>query len=140
MRRTMIGVGEQVNGPNSYYLCFAKAAKNRVESFYVTTLNGAHEIIRTYEVTRGLVNRTMVHPREVFWFAIKDMAADIIVAHNHPSGRVDPSSEDMDITKRLCDAGNLLGIHVLDHLIIGKDGFFSFCEHSILPEAKEYEP
>lgn len=137
MRKTFIGVGEHVAGPNSYYLCFAKYRNRRVESFYVSTLNGAHEIIHTYEVSRGLVNRTVVHPREVFWFAIKDMASAIIVAHNHPSGNIEPSPEDIDVTTCLQKAGELLGINLLDHLIVSRNGYYSFVDHGIINTTKD---
>ena len=95
-------------------------ANKRQEHFIVLTLNGAHQVIKRHVITIGLVNRTLVHPREVFFPAIKDNAAAIIIAHNHPSGQPEPSSDDRETTRRLALAGELLGIQVLDHLIIGK--------------------
>lgn len=99
------------------------------EHFVVLTLNGAHEVINTHVISVGLVNRTLVHPREVFRPAIKDNATSVIVAHNHPSGNLEPSAEDGEIYGRLKDAGELLGITVLDSIIIGKNGgIYSFLE------------
>ncbi|HOJ95347.1 MAG TPA: DNA repair protein RadC [Methanospirillum sp.] len=90
------------------------------EHFLVTTLNGASEVINTRTVTMGLLNHSLVHPREVFADAITDRAAAIICIHNHPSGNPDPSSEDIAVTRQLADAGTILGISLLDHLIITK--------------------
>ena len=83
-------------------------------------------------VAIGIVNRSLVHPREVFRRAITDNAAAIIVAHNHPSGSLEPSDEDHEVTRRLVEAGQLLGISVLDHLVISREGYFSFLEHSLI--------
>lgn len=116
------GVAESsVGSPRDLMPLFRRWARARTESFFMLTLDGGHRPIHVYEVTRGLVNRTIVHPREVFWYAIKDMAVAIVVGHNHPSGRVDPSPEDCDITRRLADAGHILGIKLLDHLVVGWD-------------------
>jgi len=98
------------------------------EHFLVVTLNGAHEVIRVHVVSIGIVNRALVHPREVFRPAFLDNAVAIIMAHNHPSGNFEPFEEDKEITKRLKDSGELLGIEVLDSLIISKRGFYSFLE------------
>jgi DNA repair protein RadC len=89
----------------------------------VLTLDGAHQILSISIVSIRLVRETIVHPREVFSRAIRDMATAIIVCHNHPSGQTMPSEEDLEVTKRLMDAGNLLGIPLIDHLIIAKGGF-----------------
>ena len=102
-----------------------------VENFIVVTLSGAHKVLNIHEVTRGIANKVMVHPREVFRRAIADNAVAIIVAHNHPSGQLVPSDEDKAITRRLQEAGELLGITVLDHLILGRDTYLSFVECSL---------
>lgn len=107
---------------------FAKLVNRKTETFAVLTLNGAHEAIRMREVSRGLVNRSLVHPREVFEGAIRDRAVAVIVAHNHPSGNVEPSPEDRDVVQRLYKAGQTLGILVLDSLIVGARGYYSFLE------------
>jgi DNA repair protein RadC len=90
------------------------------------TLNSAHAVIKRHVVTKGLVNRTIVHPREVFYHAIKDFASSLVVVHNHPSGDTTPSGEDDEITYRLLECAEILGFHLLDHLIIAKCGFFSY--------------
>jgi DNA repair protein RadC len=100
----------------------------RTECFLVVTLDASHTIIRVHEVTRGLVDRSLVHPREVFQRAVEDLAAAIIVAHNHPSGSLDPSAEDLVATRKLVGASKVLGIPVLDHLIFTKEGFNSIKE------------
>ena len=104
-----------------------------VECFVCITLNGSHKIIGTYIVSKGLVNQTIVHPREVFRPAIADNAVAVIIAHNHPSGNLEPSAEDKGTTRRIKEAGNILGIKVLDHLIVSPSvqGYFSFLEENI---------
>lgn len=93
------------------------------EAFAVLALDAGNKPIGPAKiVTLGLLDRNQVHPREVFSDALKDRAASIIVAHNHPSGNPNPSSEDMVLTKRLVRAGELLGIKVLDHLILSPAG------------------
>ena len=95
------------------------------EHLIVITLNNNHNPISVIIASIGLVNKTIVHPREVFVCAIKDMASGIIVCHNHPSGSLEVSQEDIEITERLCGAGKILGIKVVDHLIFTKTGYKS---------------
>lgn len=102
------------------------------ECFFCLSLNGANRIIATEMITKGLVNRTMVHPREVFISAIKNRSAGIIVAHNHPSGVLTPSKEDLQVNLRLQEAGKLIGIEVLDHLIFSSRGFISMVEEGYM--------
>lgn len=89
------------------------------ENVVTVTLSGAHEVLSVRMITRGLVNQSQLHPREVFADAITDRAAAIILVHNHPSGNLSPSIQDQNITERMAEAGKILGIQVLDHLIIG---------------------
>jgi DNA repair protein RadC len=105
------------------------------EHLVVVTLNAANCVIGVHEITTGLVNQTPVHPREAFVKAIEDHAVSVVFAHNHPSGSTEPSLEDMGITRLLCASGRILRIPVLDHLIIGKGGFTSFCR--LYPEMFE---
>ena len=100
-------------------------ADKKKEYFLCLTLNGAGEVIQTRVVTVGLLDSSQVHPREVFADAITDRAAGIIVAHNHPSGKVEPSPQDVAITRQLAEAGAVLGIELLDHLIITRKGWLS---------------
>jgi len=103
------------------------------ECFVSITLDGGHKIIGVYVVSQGLVNRTLVHPREVFRPAIADNATAVIIAHNHPSGNLTPSVEDRDVTRRMKQAGDILGIKVLDHIIVAPcvAGYFSLLEGNI---------
>ncbi|MBP5162837.1 MAG: DNA repair protein RadC [Spirochaetales bacterium] len=98
------------------------------EHFLVVMLNGAHELMGVNLVTIGLVNRTLVHPREVFSDPIRMRATAIILAHNHPSGNLDPSPDDLEVTLRLKKAGLLLGIEVLDHIIFSSEDYRSMAE------------
>ena len=122
----------KVSCPADSYAALKRFTRKRQEHFIVLTLDGSHSIIGIRIVSIGLVNRTVVHSREVFTWAIKDNSVAIILAHNHPSGKVDPSPEDREITQRLVQAGQIVGIEVLDHLIISKLGYFSFLEHGLL--------
>jgi DNA repair protein RadC len=103
-------------------------ADRRQEHFLTVSLNGAHEVNAVRVVTMGLVNRTVVHPREVFADPLTDRATAVIVAHNHPSGNNQPSIEDREITRRLIEAGTILGIQLLDHIIFSETGYYSFLE------------
>lgn len=102
------------------------------EYFLCISLNGASEVIGNRVVTVGLLNTNQVHPREVFADAISDRAASIILAHNHPSGALKPSPDDITTTRQLVDAGNILGISVLDHIIISKKGYISLKEKGLM--------
>jgi DNA repair protein RadC len=95
------------------------------EHFVVLTLDGANRLISNTVVFQGTLNQSLVHPREIFAKAIEDRAANIIVAHNHPSGSVEPSFEDIEITHKLKEAGQLLGINVLEHIIVSKTAYKS---------------
>jgi DNA repair protein RadC len=102
------------------------------EHFLCISLNGANEVITTRVVSIGLVNKTQVHPREVFADPITDRASAVILAHNHPSGNLAPSKEDLLITRQLKEAGETLGIMVLDHVIFNHKGHYSFLENNCL--------
>ena len=99
------------------------------EHFMVLTLDGAHAVIDSHITSIGTLNKTILHPRDVFRAAIKDNAAAVILAHNHPSGHTNPSKEDREGTERMVKAGRLLGINVLDHVIVTRYGYHSFAEH-----------
>jgi len=104
-------------------------ADRRQEHFLCISLNGAHEVIQTRVVTIGLVDQSHVHPREVFADPITDRACAVILAHNHPSGQLMPSHDDIHVTERLKVAGDVLGIKVLDHIIFSAKGYYSLAEH-----------
>ena len=101
------------------------------ENFVVVLLNTKNEVIETPLVSVGTLSASLVHPREVFKPAIRASAASVILAHNHPSGKTEPSREDREVTRRLGEAAEVLGIEVLDHVIVG-DGYFSMKEHGML--------
>lgn len=107
-------------------------ANREKEHFITISLNGAHEVIATRVVTVGLVNSSQIHPREVFADAIADRACAVVAAHNHPSGNVAPSEADRKVTRVLLEAGKLLGITFLDHIIFSSEGFYSFQESDTL--------
>ena len=102
------------------------------EYFKILILNTKNEVISYEEISVGSLNTSIVHPREVFLQAIKKSAASIILVHNHPSGNPQPSKEDISITKRLIEAGKILGIGVLDHIIIAANGYVSLKEESLM--------
>jgi len=124
-------IGKQVHTAADVYPLLKPYGLKRQEHFVVVTLSGAHQIIRIECVSKGIINKTIVHSREVFRRAIISNAAAVIIAHNHPSGQMVPSDEDRAITKRLVEAGEIIGISVLDHLIITRIGYMSFIEQGI---------
>jgi DNA repair protein RadC len=110
-----------------------KPYKNKKQEYFLTLyLDGANNLLETKIITIGTLNQSLVHPREVFSYAIEKRCASIIVAHNHPSGVLKPSSEDIQVTNRLKESGKILGIELLDHLIFTNEGFISLQEEGIL--------
>lgn len=107
-------------------------ADKKQEYFVCISLNGTNEVIEKRIVTVGLLDKTQVHPREVFADVITDRAAAVIFAHNHPSGELKPSSSDLKIHEQLTEAGKILGINVLDQIIISKKGYYSFQEDGLI--------
>lgn len=105
---------------------------SRKEYFLTLLLDGKNRIIRRVQVSEGSLNQSIVHPREVFIPAVKESAAAVILIHNHPTGDPAPSSEDIAITRRLKEAGEIIGIKVLDHIIIGDGEYLSFVERGLL--------
>lgn len=105
---------------------------SRKEYFLTLLLDGKNRIIRRVQVSEGSLNQSIVHPREVFIPAVKESAAALILVHNHPTGDPSPSSEDMAITRRLKEAGEIIGIKILDHIIIGDGEYLSFVERGLL--------
>jgi DNA repair protein RadC len=103
-----------------------------VEEFHLLALDSQSQVLRTVLVTRGLLNSSLVHPREVFRPAIAEAAAGIIVVHNHPSGDPTPSAEDRTVTRQLAAAGSLLDLPLYDHVIIAGDRFLSFSAEGLL--------
>ena len=112
-------------------------AVSEKEHFLLVTLNGGHEILQIHVITVGTLNRTLIHPREVFTTAMRDNAAAIIVSHNHPSGNCQPSEEDIAVTETLEKVSVIMGIELLDHVIVSRETFFSFLEHKMLNSEKK---
>ena len=131
-RRRIRPAGLRIEHPTDILPLVRHYADRKQEYLLCTSLNGGGEIIATRVVTVGLVDRNQVHPREVFAEAITDRAAAVIVAHNHPSGNVQPSLADTRVTKRLAEAGRLLGIDMLDHIIFTHAAYFSFAEAELM--------
>jgi DNA repair protein RadC len=126
--------GQRIRTPQDIYNLIRHHADRRQERFICISLNGAHEVLAVRIVTIGLVNRTIVHPREVFADPLHDRASACIVAHNHPSGELNPSGEDNEITAKLRAAADILGIHFLDHLIFSENAWFSYRQSGLIPE------
>jgi len=102
------------------------------EHFLCATINGANEILNIRVVSIGLIDRSPVHPREVFADALADRASGVIVAHNHPDGTLEPSAADISVTAQLKAAGRIVGIELLDHIIFNRTAYFSFLEEGSL--------
>jgi DNA repair protein RadC len=103
-----------------------------VEEFRLLALDTQHRVVRELLITRGLLDSSLVHPREVFRAAIAEAAAGIVVVHNHPSGNPAPSADDRAVTRQLTEAGRLLDVPVYDHVIVGGARYFSFAEAGLL--------
>ncbi len=107
-------------------------AVSKKEHFLLLTLNGSHEIIQIHVVSIGTLNRTLIHPREIYGTAMREDAAAIIVCHNHPSGNCEPSEEDIDVTHNLERVGEIMGIELLDHIIVCRESYYSFLDNKML--------
>lgn len=133
MKQSTVMRKAKLSSPNDVVNFFsAELNESKVEKFIAVLLNTKNEIINWDVISIGSLNASIVHPREVFNRAIKRSAASLIVVHNHPSGHIDPSREDINITKRLFEAGQLIGIPLIDHIIIGRDKYYSFKEENQL--------
>ena len=131
-RRRIKPEGARIETPADLLPHVRHFADRKQEHFLCATINGAHEILNIRVVSIGLVDRTPVHPREVYADAVSDRASAVIVAHNHPSGGLEPSQSDIAITAQLKSAGDILGIDLLDHIIFNRTGYFSFLEEGKL--------
>jgi DNA repair protein RadC len=121
-----------ITEPNHVIPLLSDIVNKQQECFLCISLNGANEVIEKRLVTVGLLNNCQVHPREVFADVITDRAASVIFAHNHPSGEVNPSNSDLKIQEQLTEAGKILGINIIDHIIVSKTGYYSFQEHGLI--------
>lgn len=131
-RRRIKPEGVKIETPADLLPHVRHYADRKQEHFLCASINGANEILNIRVVSIGLIDRSPVHPREVFADALGDRAAAVIVAHNHPSGGVQPSASDLKITAQLKAAGDILGITLLDHIIFDRNNYFSFLEEGKL--------
>jgi len=136
-KRFLIKDGIKVKNAEDVVRLTEELKDKKQEYFLTLTLDGASNLIQKRTVFIGTLNQSLVHPREVFADAISDRAAGIIFVHNHPSGDVEPSKEDIILTTRLIEAGKIAGIEVIDHIIVSKNGHFSFQAEGLLSSNKE---
>jgi len=127
-RRRIKPEGLKIATPSDVLPLIRHFADRKQEHFLSITINGANEVQNVRVVSIGLVDRSPVHPREVFADALADRASGIIVAHNHPTGGLEPSQADRDITRQLQQAGRIMGIELLDHIVFNRNGYHSFLE------------
>lgn len=127
-RRRIKPEGAKIETPADLLPYVRHYADRRQEHFLCASINGANEILNVRVVSIGLVDRTPVHPREVFADAVADRASAIIVAHNHTSGGLEPSPHDIEVTTQLKAAGSVVGIALLDHIIFNRSDYYSFLE------------
>jgi len=123
----------RIREPEDVVQLFAPRLRDlQVEEFHLLALDSQSQVLRDLLITRGFLNSSLVHPREVFRAAIAEAAAGIIVVHNHPSGDPTPSAEDRAVTRQLVEAGRLLDLPVYDHVIVAGDRFISFASTGLL--------
>jgi len=124
-RRYLIKSNKKISSASDVYEELKEYRNKQQEYFLALYLDGANHLCETKVITIGTLNQSLVHPREVFAPAVEKRCASIIVAHNHPSGILSPSYEDMEVTRRLKESAKILGIELLDHVIFTKEGFLS---------------
>jgi DNA repair protein RadC len=127
-RRMTYARRKTMNDPYAIFEAVRHYGSRQQEHFLCVMLNGAHELLGINVVSIGLVNKTLVHPREIFADPLKDRATAVVLAHNHPSGNLEPSDDDIATTTRIRKAGALLGIEVLDHIIFSEETYRSLVE------------
>lgn len=131
-RRRIKPEGLKISTPADVLPLIRHFADRKQEHFLAVTINGANEVLQVRVVSIGLIDRSPVHPREVFADALTDRASGIIVAHNHPAGSLEPSPSDINATKQIKQAGEIVGIELLDHIIFNRKGYYSFLEEGSL--------
>jgi DNA repair protein RadC len=122
----------QILSPRDVFLVAEDLRRKRREFFVVLLLDSKKELIGKEVISIGTLNASLVHPRELFLPAISDAASEIVLVHNHPSGDLTPSEEDLALTRRIAEAGKLLGIELLDHVIVSRTGYKSLREEGII--------
>lgn len=123
----------KITSPEDVAEIFIPLLRDEVkEKFIVICLNSANKIIKHEVISVGTLNSSLIHPREVFKFAIDNNSANVILLHNHPSGNPEPSNEDIQITKKLVDAGKIMDIQIFDHIIVAGNEFTSFVQKRLI--------
>jgi DNA repair protein RadC len=123
----------QIHAPEEVYRHYGYLLKDELnEMFYTVCMSSNNRVIALVQTSQGLLNASLTHPREVFRSAIVLNAASVLLMHNHPSGNLEPSREDISITKQLLEAGKIIGINVHDHIIITSHGFTSMLERGLV--------
>lgn len=131
--QSKLSSGKRITSPEDIAEIFIPLLRDEVkERFVVVCLNSSNKIIKYETISVGNLNSSIVHPREIFKVAIDCLSASIILVHNHPSGNLEPSNEDISITKKIVEAGKLMDIPVFDHLIVASEGFTSFVEKRLI--------
>ena len=125
-------LGESFENARQVFEHFKRLKHAKQEEFHVLILDNKHRVILEQVITVGTLNQSLIHPREIFAPAISLRAAAIILVHNHPSLDPKPSDQDIEITKRLCEVGKIVGIKIIDHVVIGKN-YFSFADDGMMP-------
>ncbi len=131
-RRYLIKQNVKITSASDVHRELLEYTTKKQEYFLCITLDGASHIIEKRIISIGTLNQSLVHPREVFSDAITDRAAGIIIAHNHPSGQLEASIEDRRVTKRLKEVGSIMGIELLDHVILSREGYLSLRDEGLL--------
>lgn len=126
------GIGREITTMEDVLACLEPFRNMKQEHLVSLSLDSGRRLITRRIVTIGLLNASLVHPRELFAGPLTDRAASVIVAHNHPSGKASPSKEDVRTTQQLVEAGQLLGVPLEDHIIVTIDESFSFRQHSLI--------
>ena len=134
-KRRTCHFGARIESPCDIIPFVRNYAVSSKEHFLMVTLDGGHKIIQIHVVSVGTLNCSLIHPREVFVEAIKDKASAMVLCHNHPSGSCEPSEQDIEATRVLLEASEIMRIEILDHVIVGCNSYFSFLENGVLFEA-----
>jgi DNA repair protein RadC len=131
---TPLPIGRSLRGSSAVFQAYhARLRHLQKERFHAVHLDSRNRMLREEPLSEGTLTASLVHPREVFGAALREATASIVLVHNHPSGDPEPSPEDLEVTKRLCAVGELVGIHVVDHVVIGDSGYVSFADRGWIP-------
>ena len=131
-RRFLVKEGTKLDSHKKVVALAEDLRRKKQEHFISFTVDGDTNLIRRRRVFKGTLNQSLIHPREIFADAVSDRAAGVILVHNHPSGSSQPSKEDFAVTRQLVDAGRIMGIDIIDHIVLGKKNHFSFQKEGIL--------